>query len=240
MGRVRLIGRGRAGLSLAAALSGVGWSVLEVLGRREQVVDAARSTDALVIATPDASVSEVSRSVDPVPGTVVMHLAGSLGLDALGPHDKRASLHPLVALPDAEVGAARLVGACFAVAGDPLAWRMAWSLRGTAFAVPDEHRSIYHAAACSASNHLVALLGQVERLAAAAGLPLAAFLPLARGALQDVAAKGPGGALTGPVSRGDWETVERHRLAMDPGELEAYDALAALAGRLREEPVTCS
>jgi predicted short-subunit dehydrogenase-like oxidoreductase (DUF2520 family) len=83
-----------------------------------------------------------------------------------------------------------------------------------------------------ASNHLVALLGQVQRVAATVGLPLEAFLPLARGALDDVSRLGPAAALTGPVSRGDLTTIERHRQVLDPAELGGYDAGVDLARRL--------
>ena len=81
--------------------------------------------DLLVIATPDEAVAEVAAAVDPVPTTVVAHLAGSLALDVLAPHPRRAAVHPLVPLPDPETGAARLAaGAWFAVAGDPVAGRV--------------------------------------------------------------------------------------------------------------------
>ena len=86
-----------------------------------------------------------------------------------------------------------------------------------------------------ASNHLVALLGQVERIAAEVDVPLDALIGLARGSLDNVAALGPADALTGPASRGDDETIERHREQLRqrlPDELPAYDALVDLARRL--------
>ena len=72
-------------------------------------------------------------------------------------------------------------------------------------------------------------MGQVERVAASVGVPLDAFLSLAAGALEDVALLGPAAALTGPVARGDLETIDRHRGALDPAELDGYDAGVALA-----------
>ncbi|MGH3578163.1 MAG: hypothetical protein ACRDU0_11480, partial [Mycobacterium sp.] len=90
----------------------MGWTVSEVLGRHDDVSAAARDTDALVLATPDAAVPAVSAAVQPVPETVVVHMAGSLGLEVLVPHARRAVLHPLVPLPDPQVGASRLRGAC--------------------------------------------------------------------------------------------------------------------------------
>lgn len=230
--RLRVVGPGRAGRSLAAALSRAGWQVVGLLGRGEDLADAGADVDLLVLATPDAAIAQVAASITPRPEPVVAHLAGSLGLDVLGAHPRRAAVHPLVALPDAEVGAARLAGAWFAVAGDPLAQRVAADLGGRWFEVADADRAAYHAAAVVASNHLVALMGQVERIAAGIGVPGAAYVDLARGALDDVAALGPAAALTGPAARGDWSTVARHLVAIDETEHEAYRALAAAARRL--------
>jgi predicted short-subunit dehydrogenase-like oxidoreductase (DUF2520 family) len=235
--RVRVIGPGRAGGSLAGALGGVGWEVVGLLGRDDDVTDAASDVDLIVVATPDAAIAAVAAAVAPAPTTVVAHMAGSLGLDVLAGHERRAALHPLVSLPSAEVGAERLRdGAWFAVAGDPLAEAVVAALGGRAVAVADEDRAAYHAAACIASNHLVALLGQVERVAAQVGVPLEAFLALARGSLDNVAALGPAAGLTGPAARGDEATLDRHRAALDPSELPAYEAMVAEARRLAGHP----
>ncbi len=121
-------------------------------------------------------------------------------------------MHPLIPMPNPEIGAARLAaGVTFAVAGDPVAGELASSIGGRIVAVRDENRAAYHAAACIASNHVVALMGQVERVAADIGLGLDVFLGLARAALADVEALGPSAALTGPAARGDLATLARHR-----------------------------
>jgi predicted short-subunit dehydrogenase-like oxidoreductase (DUF2520 family) len=159
---VRLIGPGRAGRSLAGALCDAGLDVVGVLGRDDDVSGAARGVDALVIAAPDAAIAEVAAAVLPQAGTVVVHLSGARGLDVLAPHPRRASLHPLVPLPSAEVGRVRLrAGVTFAIAGDPVAGELARALGGRVVEVDDDHRAGYHAAACIAANHLVALMGQV-------------------------------------------------------------------------------
>src|SRR4029079_2559291 len=88
------------------------------------------------------------------------------------------------------------------------------------------------AAAGVASNHLVALLGQVERLAAAAGVPFEAFAPPVRSSVANAFGVGPARALTGPVSRGDLATVEEHLRTLDPGERDSYRALAREVARL--------
>lgn len=234
MPQVRIIGPGRAGSSLAGALGAAGWGVAPLLGRGDDLASAASGVDLLVIATPDAAVAEVATAVRPSAGTVVAHLSGSLGLAPLAGHPRPAVLHPLVALPDAERGAARLRGAWFGLAaeGDPLAADVVAALGGRAVTVAEGDWVRYHAAAAIAANHLVALLGQVERVADGIGVPLAAYLDLARGSLDDVAALGPAAALTGPVRRGDHATVANHLAALPADERPAYQAMAEEARRL--------
>jgi predicted short-subunit dehydrogenase-like oxidoreductase (DUF2520 family) len=235
MTSVRIVGPGRAGTSLALALTNAGWYVAPMLGRSHDLTAAARRIDLLIIATPDAAVEAVAAEIEPVAGTVVAHLSGSLSLDVLGDHERQAALHPLVALPTPEVGARRLIGAWFAVTGDPLIRRVVEALYGRAFTVDDGDRAAYHAAASIAANHLVALMGQVQRVGATAGVPFEAYLDLARAALDDVAALGPVAALTGPVARGDDATVRRHLGALPVEERKAYRAMADAAQVLVDE-----
>ena len=239
----RIIGPGRAGRSLLTALDGVaGFQSHGALGRDDDVGRAACGVDLLVIATPDDTVAQVASQVAPVPTTAVVHLSGSLGLDVLSGHARRGPLHPLMPLPNPEIGAERLAsGITFAVAGDAVTGRMAEALGGRTVEVPDDNRTSYHAAASIAANHLVALIGQVERVAASIDLPLEAFAGLLRAATDDALALGPRRALTGPAARGDWDTVERHRAALGGmaghrNELTAYDAMVGLARRLSLDP----
>jgi predicted short-subunit dehydrogenase-like oxidoreductase (DUF2520 family) len=198
------------------------------------LAEVAHDVDLVVLAVPDATIAPVASAIDPVDHTVVAHLAGSLGLDVLEPHLRRAAMHPLVAMPNPEVGARRLAdGAWFAVAGDDLVRHAVDDLGGRWFEVPDEHRAAYHAAAVIASNHVVALLGQAERVAAIAGVPLEAYLDLVRVTIDNVAELGPAGALTGPAARGDWATIEAHLAALPAEERDAYRTLVELARRLK-------
>ncbi|MFV0316488.1 MAG: DUF2520 domain-containing protein [Microthrixaceae bacterium] len=195
--------------------------------------DAAPDGVLVLLCVPDAHVAATAASLVPAPGSLVAHCAGSLGLDVLGDHRARASVHPLVAMPDTPTGARRLRGAWFAVSGDPRIRRVVDALGGTAVEVPDERRVAYHAAAVVASNHLVALLGEVERLAAVADVPLDAYLDLVRMTVDNVDELGPAAALTGPVSRRDWTTVRAHAVTMSDGDramyLDGVKAVAALA-----------
>ncbi|HET6792907.1 MAG TPA: DUF2520 domain-containing protein, partial [Acidimicrobiales bacterium] len=179
--------------------------------------------------------------VRPVASTAVIHLAGSMGAEVLARHPLRAAVHPLVSLPNAHLGARRLrAGAWFGItAPDEASLEAANSvvdaLGGRPVLVAEEARTVYHAAACAASNHLVTLMAQVGALGSEAGVALAAFMGLASGTLDNVADLGPDAALTGPVVRGDWDTVARHLEAMPDQEATLYramvEATARLAGR---------
>jgi predicted short-subunit dehydrogenase-like oxidoreductase (DUF2520 family) len=231
---IRIIGEGRAGGSLGLALERAGWSV-RYLHRHDDVTQAASGVDAVVIATPDAAVQLVAARVEPVESCAFIHLSGALTLDELQPHLRRGSLHPLVSLPSAAIGSKRLIGAWMAVSGlgtDAIAH----ALSARTFPVPDEMRALYHATAVVASNHLVALLGQVERLAQSCDVPFEAFLDLALGSLENVASLSPRQALTGPVVRGDWTTVAKHLAALPADEQELYVSLAQAAARLANRP----
>jgi predicted short-subunit dehydrogenase-like oxidoreductase (DUF2520 family) len=142
------------------------------------------------------------------------------------------SLHPLQSLPSVELGVERLPGSWCAVDGPAGVERLAVSLGMRPFRVADDQRVAYHAAATIASNHLVALLGQASRIAAESGVPPEALLPLVRATLDNVDTLGPEAALTGPVARGDADTVSRHLDTLPAADQRAYRALAAEALRL--------
>lgn len=228
--KVCIIGEGRAGGSLGLALERVGWSV-RYLHRDDDLTAAAHGVDVVVLATPDSVVSTAAQRIKPIEACPVIHLSGALTLDALAPHRQVGSLHPLVSLANREIGAERLVGAWMAVAGVGTD-EIAQALSAPTFPVSDETRALYHATAVVASNHLVALLGQVERLATACSVPFEAFMALAQGSLDNAATLGPAAALTGPVARGDWGTVANHLAALPPNERELYTTLAKAAAHL--------
>jgi predicted short-subunit dehydrogenase-like oxidoreductase (DUF2520 family) len=230
--RLLVVGVGRAGGSFADALGDAGWDVAAVHHGDAAGASAAGEHDLVLLCVPDPAVAAVAGRLAVHDSVVVAHCAGSLGLDVLAPHPRVASVHPLVALADRATGVQRLRGAWFGIAGDPLAGQVVDALGGRAVRVADEDRAIYHAAAVVASNHLVALMGQVQRLAGSVDVPLEAYLDLAVGALANVVATDPATALTGPVARGDWATVQRHLDALPEHERDAYRILAEHASRL--------
>ena len=230
----RVIGPGRAGGSLLRALVKAGWTAAPSLGRHDDLAAAATDVDIVIVATPDAAIGAVAAAIDPVADCAVVHLSGSLGPEALAPHARRAVVHPIMGLPNETVGASRLLDSgWFALTEgcDPVGEQIVDALGGRAITLRDDAdtRALHHATCCVAGNHLVTLLGQVERLAAAAGVKPAAYLDLARAVIDNVEDLGAAAALTGPVSRGDRATVERHRAAIawhaTDAELALYDAL---------------
>ena len=183
----------------------------------------------MLLCVPDDALIDTAARLDVDETTVVAHCAGSRTLDVLAPHHRVASLHPLVALPNAQVGARRLVGATYCVAGDAVVIDLVDTLGGRCIAISDERRAAYHATACVAANHVVALMGHVARLAAHSGLELADFVSLTKSSLDDVVALGPDAALTGPASRGDLVTIDAHIAAIPEDERSTYVALANAA-----------
>jgi predicted short-subunit dehydrogenase-like oxidoreductase (DUF2520 family) len=228
--RVRILGAGRAGSSLAKALRETDGFTVELWGREESVAHAADNVDYLFLAVPDDVISNLASAISPSPNTIVSHMAGSLTLSVLSPHTRKASLHPLAMLSDTTIGALRLrSGITFAIDGDDAIEKVVASLGGKSIRIAPQDRPRYHAAAAIAANHTVGLLGQVERLAATLTLTLSDFLSLVQNALDDASTLGPRRALTGPAARGDWTTLARHLEALPENERSSYRAGVGLS-----------
>jgi len=237
--RCAIVGAGRLGRALAAGLRDAGWDVDGPLGRGAD----GQHADIVVLAVPDAEIGNAAAAIRRAgsgPGPLVGHCSGATTLDVLAPHEA-FSLHPLMTVP--ADGEPRFAGASAAVAGTTEraragAQRLATALGLVPFDVADGDRAAYHAAASIASNFLVTLEAAAEQLAASAGVDRAALVPLVEATVRNWAVLGPERALTGPIARGDEETVtcQRHALAeRAPSLLPLFDALAeatrALAAR---------
>lgn len=231
-----MIGAGRAGTAFAAGLLRAGHDVIGPLGRDDEVPP---RCDAALLCVPDSAIEgNVVRVPD---GTLVAHCCGAHGVELLG---GRAGfcLHPLMTLdgnPDA------LRGAWAAIDGtDPQAMAVAASMAKDlglmTVGIASGDRAAYHAAAAIASNFLVTLEAAAERLAETAGLPKEALGPLVAQTVANWRSLGPQRALTGPVARGDLETVEMHRDAIAeraPDLLQLFDALRSATEQLASEEV---
>ncbi len=216
---ISVIGRGRLGTAIARALSAG-----EPLGRGSDGAGA----EIVLLCVPDAEISAAAALI--APGRLVGHCSGATTLEPLEPHEA-FSLHPLMTVP---TEGADFTGAYCAVAGSTpraleAARALGRTLRMRAVEVDDDDRAAYHAAAAIASNFLTTLEGAAEQLLATTGVDRNALVPLVRAAVERWAEVGAERALTGPIARGDEETVERQRAAVaqrTPDLLPLFDALA--------------
>lgn len=236
-----IVGAGRVGSAVAAAAERAGLEPR--LAGRDDALAAATAAEAALLCVPDAAISDAAAAIAAAvpPLRFVGHTSGATGLGELDAARERGaatfSIHPLQTIPGAD---ASLDGAPCAVAGsDPGAERfaaeLARSLGMDPFTVPEEHRVTYHAAASIASNFLVALQESAAALLDRTGVDGARELlsPLVLRTAANWAERG-GDALTGPIARGDEETVDRHLDAIDRVAPELRELYEALAERTRE------
>jgi predicted short-subunit dehydrogenase-like oxidoreductase (DUF2520 family) len=246
--RVGVVGAGRLGSALAAALREAGVEVEGPAGRGE----VPRGCEAIVLCVPDGEIPAAAATVAGA-APLVGHTSGATRLDALAPAGGAAfGLHPLQTFPErpASAALAAFEGAGCAVAGSmpaalDFAVRLARLLGMTPFEIDDEGRAAYHAAASVASNFTVTLLAAAERIAAGAGLApheaRALLAPLVRRTVDSVAELDPERALTGPIARGDHGTVAAQREALEhaaPELLDLFDELVRHTKALAGEEVT--
>jgi predicted short-subunit dehydrogenase-like oxidoreductase (DUF2520 family) len=208
--RVNVIGSGRVGSAIVARL------------RERGIVVNPDDPDLVLLCVPDTAISDVAKSQ--TPGRVwVGHVSGATPLAALQPHERRFSLHPLQTF-DRSGDPSQLDGAWAAISGETeealaVARELAELFGLRAFELADEERTLYHAGAVFASNYLVTL----QRAAVRLGVPREGVVPLMTRTIEN------GFDLTGPIARGDWATVERHKDAIRDAhpELETlYETLA--------------
>jgi predicted short-subunit dehydrogenase-like oxidoreductase (DUF2520 family) len=262
---IGIIGAGRVGVVLGAALRGAGHSIVAVSARSAasralasallpdvplaSPAEVARRSTGVLLAVPDdaigAVVTELVATGALGSGQLVAHVSGRHGLAVLQPAaDAGAAtlaLHPAMTFSGTLADLDRLPGTVFGVTALGRHWSLAEQLvedvGGSAVAVPEELRPLWHAGLAHGANHLVTLVASALDVVRATGVadPAAVLRPLLTAALDNALAAGDG-ALTGPVARGDAGTVAAHLdvLAADaPHELPLYLAMArATAGRL--------
>jgi predicted short-subunit dehydrogenase-like oxidoreductase (DUF2520 family) len=236
--RLGVIGAGRLGTALAAALSAAGYPT-EGPARRGEVPSGCH---ALLLCVPDAEIGAAAQAVTGA-APLVGHTSGATPLSAMaaaGPD--LFGLHPLQSFAGGE-GPSAFAGAGCAIAGTgeeavALARRLAEDLGMTAFEIDDDGRAAYHAAASVASNFLVTLEAAAERIAARADLQpeeaRALLAPLVERTVRNWAELGPERALTGPVARGDEATVAAQRAAVEEAAPELLALFDQLVERTRE------
>ncbi|KRE95585.1 glycerol-3-phosphate dehydrogenase [Nocardioides sp. Soil774] len=255
---IGVVGAGRVGAVLAAALRAAGHEVVAAAGESDasrgrieallpgvaaaKPSDVARACDLLLLTVPDDMLSNVvtmlSASGAIREGQVVVHTSGRHGLAVLEPARevgaRTVALHPAMTFTGTEVDLPRLAGCVFGVtaaeADRALTEDLVEDLGGRAMWVPEERRTLYHAGLAHGANHLVTLVAEAIEILSAAGAddPAATLRPLLTAALDNALADGDA-ALTGPIVRGDVETVRAHvagLVADAPQTLPSYVALA--------------
>jgi len=258
--QVGLIGAGRAGTVLAAALARAGHRVVAasavsaasvsrvrrllpgtVIAPPEQV---ARQAGLLLLTVPDDAlaglVSGLAATGVPLAGRLLVHASGRHGLAVLAPAVREGALplalHPVMTFTGRADDLDRLAGVSFGVTAPaallPVAQALVVEMGGEPVIIEEASRELYHVALAGAANHLVTLVVQAAELLAAAGAadPARMLGPLLSAALDNALRLGDG-ALTGPVARGDAETVASHVAVLRsaaPAALPAYLALARL------------
>jgi predicted short-subunit dehydrogenase-like oxidoreductase (DUF2520 family) len=211
--RAHVIGAGRVGSAMAARLHERG---LDVSSDDPQLV---------LLCVPDRAIADVAAALPP--GPWVAHVSGATPLAALEPHERRFGLHPLQTFTRGR-GSEQLDGAFAAVTAESTEARevgmwLARTLGLEPFPLAEDKRAAYHAGAAIASNYLVTLRRAAGSLLEAAGAPPEGLDPLMRRTIEN------GFELTGPISRGDWETVDAHLAAIRAERPELEPMYVALA-----------
>ncbi len=250
-------------MSLAIAAAAAEHDVVAVVGRSfdsaERGADIVGATpltvndpipesDLMLVATRDAAIEPVAARLarHPVPVPAAVHLSGLTPVSALAPLADQGiaigSFHPLQTLPSPEAGAARLAGSFIAITAGPglqdTLEFFADSLGATPFSLDDPAKPIYHAAAAAAANFPLAAFAMAADLFKEAGVPWDVARPLVEAVVANAFELGPRAALTGPVARGDSETVAAQLEAVASASPEwqvafarFVDLLASLTGR---------
>ena len=265
---VGVVGAGRVGAVLGAALNAAGHRVVATAAVSAASRDRARrllpeaailpaddvaraADDLLLLSVPDDALASVVAGLAATgalrPGLIVAHTSGAHGLAVLGDVNGMA-LHPAMTFTGADADLDRLPGIAWGVTTRDRAFatRLVADLGGVPEWIAEDARPLYHAALAHGANHLVTLVNEAADLLRAAGVeaPGRVLEPLLRAALDNALRLGDA-ALTGPVSRGDAGTVGKHLDRLPPESLQAYLALARrtadraiAAGRLRPQDAT--
>ena len=250
---VAIVGAGRVGRALGRLARRSGFAIGPVSCRTQARAEEAcafigagepgtepRGADLTLLCVPDGEIAGAAARLRAPAGSVLAHTCAARGADLLRPWRPAGALHPLRSFADPARAAESFAGTACAVDGDPEAVEaldaFVRAIGGRPLRVRTDRKALYHAGAVFASNYVVAALEAALRLLEDAGVPrdegLRALLPLAEGTLDNVKAAGIPAALTGPIERGDAETVKAHRESLEarmPGLAAAYEALGGLA-----------
>ena len=261
--RVGVVGAGRVGAALGAALARAGHEVVAASGVSEQsIARAERLLPGVALLPADEVVAESEFVLLAVPddvlrplvsgladtdawraGQLVAHTSGAQGIGVLDPAAARGvlalALHPVMTFTGRPEDVDRLLGATFGVTAPdelrPVAESLVVEMGGEPVWVPESARPLYHASLTIASNHLVTLVNDALDLLTRAGVDAPGRLaaPLLSASLDNVLRLGDA-ALTGPVVRGDVATVAAHVATLTREAPDVLPAYRAMARRTAE------
>ena len=259
---VGVVGAGRAGTALGAALVRAGHAVVAVSAVSEASVARARTrfpdavitepaqvlrhADLVLLTVPDDAlpglVAGLAATGAPVQGRMLAHASGRHGLAVLEPATRLGglplALHPVMTFTGRADDVDRLAGTCFGVTAPdrlrPAAEALVIEMGGEPVFISEQNRNLYHAALAGAANHLITLVAQAADLLRTAGVPEPARLlgPLLFASLDNALRFGDAG-LTGPVARGDAETVAAHVIALEAAPSASAAAVAGYIAMAR-------
>lgn len=251
-----VIGLGKVGCAMLSLLAQAGhrpvWAVSSG-GEREDVPvypdvpSDPRGAEVVLVAVPDSVIAHVAGRIaekwgESCKGLVFCHFSGLHTSDLLEPlaryGGETGSLHPLQAIVDASQAKEAIRDAVFTFEGSPRAGEAASNLAGSLgshmLTMARDDKVLYHAAAVIASNYLVAIASQASELVKGMGFGMEHLIPLIRSTVNNLQVCGES-ALTGPIQRGDWSTVEAHISSLResfPDLLPSYLALGRYTARL--------
>ncbi len=223
-----------------------------------RVSDIATDAECFFITTPDGLIEAVCRKLSSNPaiaGRHVFHVSGAGGLNLLNAAKNAGArvgcIHPLQSFSSIDGAIDNLPGSYFGITASghagKLAARIVSDLQGIPLQIRPDQKPLYHAAACIASNYFVCLMSAVEALCRTCGIPARdarkAFLPLVSGSMRNIKRYGATQALTGPIARGDLETLQSHLQALAesaPKYLPMYQTLGDLTAQLAVQKKTIS
>ncbi len=196
---VKVIGAGRVGSAVIARLA-------------ERGIEQRDDADVILLCVPDTAIAATVRCQTPAVSQWVAHTSGATPLTALDPHERRFGMHPLRSFSRAR-GPEQLDGAPAAITAETdeareVGFELARLLGLEPFALAEEDRALYHAGAAIASNYLVTLHRAAAEIFRDVGAPEDGIRSLMQSVIDS------GFELTGPIARGDWETVDRHLAAI--------------------------
>ncbi len=259
--KIGIIGAGKVGIALGHVLQNKGFAVVAVASRRDESLELARNyipgkcmytkdvsevvryADVVAVTTQDREIHAVAKEIfqktDRLDQKLFFHTSGAHPATELSPLEQKGamlgSLHPLQTFPDVNSGIVALPRTYIFIEGDekalPVLDLLASTIGFKAVRIESKNKLLYHLSAVFVCNLLTALMHTGEGIVNRIGIELTPFFPIIETTLRNIENKGPLLSLTGPVVRGDAETVASHLEAikgMEPQE-SVYRTLSLVA-----------